>query len=108
MIKSSMAAMPIAASAAAPTNSQLTASPPQVYQPPRINLGNLDTLHKVLDRELVKIGRAQSYLLSLYQQLQESQQQNTELKAQVTQMNLRITALERSRPIWGSTENNQE
>lgn len=64
MIKSSMQAQPTAEQA-----NQLTAEPPRLYRAPKINLGDLPTLHKLVAQELMKISQSQSILLTLYEQM---------------------------------------
>lgn len=57
-------------------SSQLTGSPPAIYQAPKINMGDIQTLHRVVSSEFTKVARAQSYILSLWQkQSPESLQQ---------------------------------
>lgn len=76
---------------------QLTAAAPEIYKPEKINLGNLDNLHKIVARELAKVSRSQSFLLSeLKKALAKTEAQQEEIK----ELKGQVLSLKSKLPLW--------
>lgn len=76
---------------------QLTAAAPEIYKPEKINLGNLDNLHKIVARELAKVSRSQSFLLS---ELKKALEKIEEQQEEVEGLRAQVLSLKSKLPLW--------